>query len=384
MPHHAYKRYSTIPDNERKVILDAYASGSTMKESSALFGYPKSACEWLLKDEGLTARKTQSNARRYTVDETFFDVIDTQEKAYWLGFLLADGCIFQVKGQPPNGVILGLASVDREHLEKFKKALLSDHVIRHVAQKPSKNSAVQKIHHCDVVNVYSRKLAKRLTERGVVPAKSLVAVPYLDFPEEFHRHYWRGVVEGDGSIIFSGRAWKIGLSGSEAVVEGFRSFLLGEGVKTEAQVRPSRSIFCFATAGSRVTKQIGELLWGDATIYLDRKYENYLKMMETPIYRQDRSDLTPEVLQYLYEEHGNWTAVAKAVGAARCVITSLRQRHGMQMRSVSKKSVTELRVELTDEKLAELYQEHNCKWSSVASYLRIAPLTLRRVRRLKG
>lgn len=50
-------------------------------------------------------------------NENIFDVIDSEEKAYWLGFLFADGYISSSK----NTIELSLALKDKEHLEKFAK-----------------------------------------------------------------------------------------------------------------------------------------------------------------------------------------------------------------------------------------------------------------------
>ena len=49
-------------------------------------------------------------------DNTVFDTIDTEEKAYWLGFMYADGYV-QNNG---NSVELSLKGSDVEHLEKFR------------------------------------------------------------------------------------------------------------------------------------------------------------------------------------------------------------------------------------------------------------------------
>lgn len=48
-------------------------------------------------------------------DEHVFDVIDTEEKAYWLGFLTADGYIYS----RDNTFGISLASIDKHHVEKI-------------------------------------------------------------------------------------------------------------------------------------------------------------------------------------------------------------------------------------------------------------------------
>ena len=59
-----------------------------------------------------------------TFDEHSFDVIDTEEKAYWLGFLYADGNVSNTK----NEVGITLQSSDIKHLYKFKTFLKSSKI----------------------------------------------------------------------------------------------------------------------------------------------------------------------------------------------------------------------------------------------------------------
>ena len=62
-------------------------------------------------------------SRKYNFDENFFDKIDTEEKAYWLGFIYADGAIFK------RTLSIRLSTKDIHHLEKFKKILNTDAAI---------------------------------------------------------------------------------------------------------------------------------------------------------------------------------------------------------------------------------------------------------------
>ena len=55
--------------------------------------------------------------RKYEFDFNYFENIDTEEKAYWLGFLYADGCV------TPNTVRVELQASDKKHIEKFREAV---------------------------------------------------------------------------------------------------------------------------------------------------------------------------------------------------------------------------------------------------------------------
>ena len=68
-------------------------------------------------------------AKNYTIENKrasksfnihYFDSIDTEEKAYWLGFLFADGAITQYNHS--YDIELSLKIDDKEHVEKFAKA----------------------------------------------------------------------------------------------------------------------------------------------------------------------------------------------------------------------------------------------------------------------
>jgi len=63
-----------------------YLAGASRREAAAMFGYSGDACLKALKRRGITPRSYEEVCIRYSVDETFFDCIDTEEKAYWLGF----------------------------------------------------------------------------------------------------------------------------------------------------------------------------------------------------------------------------------------------------------------------------------------------------------
>ena len=56
---------------------------------------------------------------RYSLNERYFEKIDNNNKAYWLGFIAADGCVSNKKGG--RYLYIELSRKDRDHLEKFKE-----------------------------------------------------------------------------------------------------------------------------------------------------------------------------------------------------------------------------------------------------------------------
>lgn len=201
--------------------------------------------------------------RKYQVNESFFDSIDTEAQAYWLGFLTADASL------AINHIRLMLKGSDAGHLEKFKKDLGSTHrvVVKEFRTKPG--------YHYASLQVGSQRLVQSLAKLGVGEKKSLVVEPCKEVPAELARHYWRGLVDGDGSLSLkpnSGckKQWTVQLLGSKGIVTGFWRYMRSV-VYSKASVKASRNIWVVAYSGNRITYPIVSALYAGATVYLDRK-----------------------------------------------------------------------------------------------------------------
>lgn len=145
--------------------------------------------------------KSLSEARRkYKFDEHFFTIIDSDEKAYWLGFIEADGCIRHIKFHTNKNeydkydLAINLSKKDREMLIKFKDSIKASHPIRDCIDKDDyeKSSLV----------ITSKKLFQDLLDKGCCPRKSLrLTFPVSDvLDEKYYSSFLRGYYDGDGSI----------------------------------------------------------------------------------------------------------------------------------------------------------------------------------------
>lgn len=79
----------------------------------------------ILKRNGIQKRSNKDNSRRFNVNHDYFEKIDSEEKAYWLGFIAADGYVNKA-----NCVGVTLASKDHAHLLKLAKATESTYEIK--------------------------------------------------------------------------------------------------------------------------------------------------------------------------------------------------------------------------------------------------------------
>lgn len=226
--------------------------------------------------------------QQYTYDESFFEAIDTEEKAYWLGFIQADGCLNRsVRGFCTLSV--ELEQGDRAHLEKFLKSLKSDVPIGNRERgRISENGKSVRL--SSGFRVHSRKIFDDLVKLGIEPRKSLTT-QFLKVQPSLMRHYIRGLVDGDGCLKVTPYSITLGLPkdtmtmvinlcGTEAVVSGAQQFIVKElGLKPGKIHRPGGSVYLI-TWGSIPALKLMIWLYSDATVYLDRKHSLYQQSLE--------------------------------------------------------------------------------------------------------
>ena len=213
-----------------------------------------------LKQDGIQITNKQNQPR---MNQFFFDTIDTEEKAYWLGFLYADGAI----GSSDTGIELSLKSSDSLHLEKFIRSL---------------GFTTKKIFKDNIrcrVSFRNKHMHDSLIKLGCTPRKSLtLTFPSNEqVPAHLIKHFVRGYIDGDGSVM-------IGLNHKkERVVPrlsilGTKDFLTDliktMGWKLNYISHPSGA-FQVEWSGKYVFKYL-EDLYKNSSFYLDRKYQRFL------------------------------------------------------------------------------------------------------------
>lgn len=196
-------------------------------------------------------------------NEKTFDKIDTEEKAYWLGFIFADGYI--TTNEKRFGITLQARDVG--HLHKFNRFMecKDNNVNYHPKNTP------EKIYDLYTWTIRNDHLWESLNSLGCVPNKSLI----LKFPdkkifsdESLIRHFIRGYFDGDGCVCFTNKSKLIGLLGTKEFLEEVVKYLPGN-LKINFYRNQTYQI------GTTTHKAVDVLhyLYDDSTIYLNRKYE---------------------------------------------------------------------------------------------------------------
>lgn len=198
----------------------------------------------------------------------YFETIDTEDKAYWLGFIYADGNINKAK----NTLTINLQGRDYKHLEKLNKCIDGNFAVKRF--DANKSGHIYKM--CQIL-VYSTKMANDLISHGVIPNKT-DKITFPELPRHLIRHFIRGYFDGDGSICE--RKHKKGLSdlacsfacGNKLFLESLRAVLFQNDIKSYLVKDKRGEKFSLSLAGLQNPDIFLHYIYNDANIYLDRKY----------------------------------------------------------------------------------------------------------------
>ncbi|ASB89277.1 MULTISPECIES: helix-turn-helix domain-containing protein [Bacillus] len=205
------------------------------------------------------------NKRKYRVNDSFFETIDTEEKAYWLGFISADGCVYIKKNSGSRILEISLNIKDVNHLVKFNKCLDSNYPI------------IQNTNSCRV-SIVSRKIFQDLLKLGVTERKSKTLIPPTEqlIPPNLMFHYIRGYFDGDGGFTTHDKylTYAVNFCGTPQVCE----FILSQLNKQNLRLINKKDVESFAQIrikGNKQSLDVANKLYNNATIYLDRKFKQY-------------------------------------------------------------------------------------------------------------
>ena len=121
-----------ISESEYNKIAELYNSGMSSVQIGTEYGCDHKTITKIL--DKLNIDRDTSRYRKYSLDINYFDVIDTQDKAYILGLLYADGNVSLNKCT----ISLSLQESDMEILEKMNICLGYDRPLEIVSQKNHK------------------------------------------------------------------------------------------------------------------------------------------------------------------------------------------------------------------------------------------------------
>jgi len=214
-------------------------------------------------------------------DEHYFDEeVDSEAKAYWLGFIFADGCVLWNERTGNYALQVGLQGRDKDHLVMLESDLSGSRL----PDTDPRNGTVKLVW-------YSKYLARQVMNLGIEPRKSGTESLPL-FPPNLARHFWRVVFDGDGCLTTQIKSstvvpeYRFSLAGSRPILEAFQQW-----AQREVQIRPQKIVVArnsqgdtktcvFFMNGNRQIAALATVLYQESTRRLSRKYALYLALLE--------------------------------------------------------------------------------------------------------
>lgn len=202
--------------------------------------------------------------RIYSLNENYFENVDTPEKAYWLGWLHSDGNIIQ------NKIRLRICADDIEILQLFNTCLESNVPV--IIEENSRGYENSKSMANLTIN--SIKMVEDLSKYGIVENKTN-KIQFYNFTNiELTKAYIRGIFDGDGWCSFSENSREIGFSGNQQTCEAIAEFLTEKLLIKNANVKPLKTI-----SRLRICNKAGivsfyeNILKGNRELSLKRKFD---------------------------------------------------------------------------------------------------------------
>ena len=224
----------------------------------------------------IKTRSISESNRKYDLNENYFDEINTQNKAYILGLLYADGNVTKNK----YAMQLSLQEDDKHILDEIKNELKTDIPLYYKERHDHLKNV-----YCLIIN--NMHMHQALINKGVIPQKTFF-VQYPDFLDKnLIRHFIRGYFDGDGCFYYGKRKDRknsyhalFSICGTVYLCNGIKNILENElGVhcrisychnKTESPIRS------LTVSGTKNVQKVLDWLYEDAEMYLKRKHNKYL------------------------------------------------------------------------------------------------------------
>ena len=269
--------YRSLNSYQKTRIVEFYYKNKDIqvKDIGKELNISDRAVRRVLKEENINTRLKN----RYVLDESYFDKIDTEEKAYILGFICADGHIDK------DRLVITVSIKDKDILEKIKFALQSSHPINEVTRTNPYNRTDRKTLTLVELKIGSVNLVKPLFDMGLTSNKTYTLngniLRYI--PKYLIRDFLRGYFDGDGNVFFgrrysSGYKYNINVCGNEDfLLKSFQTYFPSPNKLYKDLY--SKQCYVWKISNRDKVRDFMYYLYYNSSIFLQRKYNEFRKIM---------------------------------------------------------------------------------------------------------
>jgi hypothetical protein len=254
-------------DEKLKIAVDLYKSGKSLTASKKEAHVEEGRLKRELIQQGIfrsraeQIRKGKSDA---IINDNALDRL-TPDALYWIGFILSDGHIEKDRTR----ITVTLTKDDENHLLKMGE-FFGEGLIPRIVKGTGNSKDEEYLR----LAFSSKRIYEKLTQLGLHHRKTWDINIHENL--QYSRDFWRGVIDGDG-WIYNKQQRCIGLSGHETTIQSFLDFVNWSGIQTKTNPYKvkTREYLWTCDLHSNIAKKTADLLYKDATVYLDRKYDIY-------------------------------------------------------------------------------------------------------------
>jgi hypothetical protein len=252
-------------------IKKLYGAGVSAKNLGIKYSIDKRRVQkWAKEDNAL--RDASTAGRFIEFDQKVFDTIDTEEKYYWFGFMLADCYNYN-----NERISISLQSRDLEHMKQFARFMkMSEDRVWVAKNKEGKE-------YCGLI-MNSTYLATQFDKLGCPQAKSFI-VKYPNWVEaDFHRHFIRGFFDGNGSIKMNKKTkeWRICICSTKELNDKIKEIVektLEINVYVNYHSKTGNNTYTSNISGNEQVFKFCRWLYEPHTVRLERKYNRYILLL---------------------------------------------------------------------------------------------------------
>ena len=276
--------------NEQEVV-ELYKTKSIKDIAEKVNTYPYKI-SLILKKNGIKPKSKFKGWKK--INDEFLDIIDTEEKAYILGFFIADGSIKEELDKRDNG---------KRYRLSFSNSIDDKEIIELIHEKICPENKIQYFHNTKdgsnrkpqlTLQWTSNHMKDTLMEKyGILPRKTYdidYKLPENSVPENLFRHFVRGFIDGDGTInggdirfVFNSKPFALQIINffekeferHKELIEDFSYTIREINGKTTKYYRLRLPI------GKGRKKLYENILYNNANIFLERKRYGFYKKRET-------------------------------------------------------------------------------------------------------
>jgi hypothetical protein len=258
-------------NDKYKKIAEAYLQGESYLSLGKKFKVAPTTIQKALKENKIVARKKE----KYKINRNYFKEVDSHEKAYFLGLILADGCVlFNRNKTKINKLVLSLQEEDGYLIEEFKRRIgFNGPVKTKIDKRPNRKNST-------LINIFDEVFVSELTKFGIKPNKSVDHSFFVNIPDQFLPSAILGYFDGDGSVSFLKKENRLDCSiiSSIEFSQHLHNYLISKGIKNNISIRKTKngtSLGMIKIKGNKQGLAFFRFLYQNETPFLKRKKQKF-------------------------------------------------------------------------------------------------------------